>query len=129
MKGHDQLPNRSELENVGHDHTRHRAFQGWLSEAFWLCLASFVLSTLDVASGFAKTGLPTFPRLISSILFGFALASLPVAFRSLGKQSTLSTKQKRSWRTKLIVAAALALLPVIIGCVGQIIRTALAADT
>ena len=122
MNDDSELPDSMDFDTVGSDHNRQRASRGWLNETLGLCVVSFAMSSYDVATSIVRTGYPAFPHLISSILFGMAIASIRVSFLSLGDKSTLSEHRQRSWRTKLVIAAVLVLVPVVVGGVGELAR-------
>lgn len=121
------LPEETDFQNIGRDHNRHRGSIRGLNEIFGLCLVSFGQSTFDVVGGLVRTGYPGFPGLFSLILFASTIAAIPVAFRRIGPASTLSDRRRRSWRFKLIIGIVLAIAPIAVGVVGQILRVAIAS--
>jgi hypothetical protein len=118
----------AELEAISRDHTRHRASKGWINEAFGLCLGAFAWNTFSVVSGFARTGRPGPPGLLGALLFGLAIAAVPVALGSLGRNSTLPPNRRRGYRLRLYAVAVLACVPVVVGTVGRIVYVVLSME-
>ena len=121
------LPEENDFQNIGRDHNRHRGSIRGLNEIFGLCLVSFGSSAYSVVGGFVRTGYLGFPGLFSLILFASTSAATPVAFRRIGPASTLSDRRRRSWRFKLIIGIVLAIAPIAVGVVGQILHVAIAS--
>lgn len=121
-------PDSSDFQNIGSDFTRHRAAKGWLKEAVGFCLFSVGLSVFDLVSGFLRLGHLTFPRLLSSVVFGIAITSAVAALRSLGLNTTIPEHKRIGWRRRIYAVIVLACLPLVVGGIGQIVHIVLSLN-
>ena len=122
MTNDDNMPDVSQLRDIGRDHTHHRASRVWINEAIVMCLASFGLGTYHVVQSTLRNGFLSAPGFNSSVVFGLAFAAAIASFKSLGPH--YPDDKRRSLRIRLVAAVIVAALPLIVGIVGQVIQLA-----